>query len=135
MSSPIEERTRAVDDSISIRIAFTDEDPDEVLSALKEAGAEDVEQVQQRGLTGIEFVVIGVLVAKALTALVIRLAPLWKCGVLVDARGSRVRTEKNCDLPRGSVLFIGKDGAESTLHEPSEPELKSLIGRLLSGAS
>lgn len=49
-----------------------------------------MEQVNQRGFTGVEVVIVGILLANALTNLVIRLSPLWKCGVLVDARGSRV---------------------------------------------
>ena len=44
-----------------------------------------------------------------------------------DARKSKVVTEKNCDLPRGTVLFIGPEGVQSKLHEPSELEVKSLL--------
>jgi hypothetical protein len=54
--------------------------------------------------------------ADSLANLIIRLSPLWKCGVIVDARGARVLTKKDCDLPKGTVLVIAPDGTESKLH-------------------
>jgi hypothetical protein len=124
-----------MDKSLRVDVAFRDEAPEEVISVLNELGAHDVEEVRQRGLTGFEFVIVCILVSQALANLVIRLLPLWKCGVVVDARGSRVVTEKNCDLPRGRVLVIKSDGTASELHEPSELEIQSLIGDVGSESS
>ena len=117
--------------SLKVDISFTDEAPEEVLRILDSLGAEKVKQVSQRGLTGVELVIVCVLIAEGLANLVIRLSPLWKCGVVVDARGSRILTKKNCDLPQGTVLVIAPDGTESKLHQPSEIEIKSVLEALV----
>jgi hypothetical protein len=122
-----------MDNPLNVDVSFKDEAPEEVMAILNEIGAEQVEQVQQRALTGVEFVVLAILAANALANLVIKLLPLWKCGVVVDARGPRVLTRKNCDLPRGTVLVIHKDGTETKLHKPSGLELASLISKLFPG--
>lgn len=120
-------------DQLSIDVTFRDEDADEVVSLLDELGGQDVERVKQRGMTGIEILVVVVLASQALANLIIKLIRLWKCGLVVDVRGPRVSTEKNCDLPRGSVLVISPDGTETKLHEPSQLELDSVIKAALSG--
>ena len=121
-----------MDKSLEIDVSFRDEALEEVISILEEVGAQNIKEVKQRGFTGVEIAVVGALVSSALANLVIRLLPLWKCGVIVDARGSRVLTEKNCDLPRGTVLVISPDGTESKVHEPSELQMKSLLKELVS---
>jgi phosphoribosyl-dephospho-CoA transferase len=112
---------------LNIDVSVMDESPDEILTALKEAGAENVKEVKQRGFTGIEIVLVGTLLANALANLIIRLTPLWKCGVVVDARGSRILTKKDCDLARGVVLVISPDGTQSKFHQPAEADSGSLI--------
>ena len=87
------------------------------LHRLKEVGATDVEELKQRGITGVDFVILGVLVVSTVSRLAIKFIRMWKCGVIVDTRGSKVVVEKNCDLPRGSVLLIKADGTEATLRK------------------
>ena len=80
--------------SLIVDISFEDEASEDIIVALKDIGGENVQQVRQRGFTGIETVIAAVLVVTALTDLVIRLSRLWKCGIIVDARGSRILTKK-----------------------------------------
>ena len=125
-----------MDKPLEIEISFQGEDVKEVISALEEVGAEDIEEIKQLRMTGVvEIAVVGVIVVYALTNLLIKLLRLWKCGVVVDARGTTIFTEKNCDLPRGSVLIISSDGTESQLNEPSELQINDLISQLIESDS
>lgn len=119
--------------SLIVDISFEDEASEDIIVALKDIGGENVQQVRQRGFTGIETVIAAVLVVTALADLVIRLSRLWKCGIIVDARGSRILTKKDCDLPRGSVLIIAPDGTETKLNEPSQGEIDKLLSKLVEG--
>ena len=124
-----------MDKALDIKVSFQDEDPQEVISALQEVGAEDIAEIKQFGMTGIEIAVVGVLVAYALTNLIMKLLQLWKCGVIVDARGTQILTKKNCDLPSGTVLIISLDGTETKLHEPSELQINDLISEIFKGSA
>jgi hypothetical protein len=124
-----------MDQTLKLDISFEDEAPDDLLAILADVGAQDIKQVRQRGFTGIEIVIVGILVANALANLTIRLSRLWKCGVVVDARGPRVLTKKNCALPRGTVLVINRKGTELKLHEPSELQQETLLKHLAQGAA
>jgi hypothetical protein len=114
-------------DSFSVKIVFLDEEPSDVRSALEEAGAADVRPMEQRGLTGLEIVYLAVLAATGLILLIERTMRMWKCGVVVDARGTRVLVEKSCDLPRGTVLVISPDGVETKLIEPTSKQLNDYL--------
>ncbi len=120
-----------MDNGLDLELSFADEDAQKVLSILNQAGAADVQEVKQFGAVGIEFLVIAIIAAQALANILIKLLPLWKCGVVVDARGPRVLTKKNCDLPRGHVLVFTKDGTQYKLHHPSEFDLTALIEKAL----
>jgi len=122
-------------DQFQVKITFQDEAPQEVRSALEAVGAADVEERQQRAILGAEWILLGVLAASALAGLVARIARLWKCGAVVDARGPKVLVEKNCELPRGTVLVITPDGTESKLHQPSNQELNELIKTFAAGGA
>ena len=115
---------------IEVDISFKDENVSEIIFSMQEAGVENVEEVKQRGLMGSEIILFGVIAATAIANLIIRLLPLFKCGLIIDARGEKILTEKSCDLPQGTVLVIGPDGTQSKLHEPSELEIGSLIEKL-----
>jgi hypothetical protein len=120
---------------LEIEVQFGDETPQDVFSALKEANARDVKELKQKGMIGVDMVILGVILANALTGLVAKLLRLWKCGVVVDARGSKVVVEKNCDLPRGGVVVVKPDGTEVTLNEVTETQLQDLIGKFGSANS
>jgi len=113
--------------SFRVEVSFKDEVPNTVSALLKEVGATNVKQVEQRGFTGVEIVFIGMVIADTLANLVIKLTPLWKCGVVVDARGSTVLTKKDCNLPRGTVLVLSPDDTKAELHQPSEIDIQSVI--------
>ncbi len=117
-------------DALEVKILFDDEAPQGVTAALKEVGATDIEEVRQRGFIDAGIVILAVIAIQALANLIISLVSLWKCGVMVDARGDKVHVEKNCDLPRGSVLVIDRDGTKSTLERPSEVQMKGILDAL-----
>jgi hypothetical protein len=112
---------------VTVDIALGQDSPSDVLALLQKLEAQNVKQVKQRTLNGIETIVAGVLLLKRLATLIVRVLPLWNCGVVVDARGSRILTEKNCDLPRGTVLVIHPDGRQSKADKPTEAEMESLV--------
>jgi hypothetical protein len=124
-----------MDTSFRVQVSFTDETPDEVLSLLEEVGATKVKQVEEHGFVEIAVVFVGILIADTLANLVIKLTPLWKCGVVVDARGSTVLTQKDCNLPRGTVLVFSPDGTKSELHQPSEIDIQSVIKAAIANKS
>jgi hypothetical protein len=115
---------------LTIEVQFGDEATEDVFSALKAVDARDVRELRQRGIAGIEVVIVTVILASALAGLIAKFARLWKCGVVVDTRKNKVVIEKNCDLPRGSVLIIKNDGTEVTLNEISEPQLQDLLEKI-----
>jgi len=129
----INKKGKTMETNLKIEVAFQDEEPDEARAALEVAGVENIQEIKQSGLTGIEIVIVGILVTNALANLVAHLWRLWKCGIIVDTRGSTVLTQKNCDLPQGTVLMISPDGVETTLDEPTDIELKTLIDALIPG--
>ena len=113
--------------TFDLDITTMDESSAEIAAALKQAGAQEVTELSERGFTGIEIVFACVLAANALANLIIRLFPLWKCGMVVDARGERVLTKKDCDLPRGTVLLISPDNTQTKFQTPTEGDLTPLI--------
>ena len=117
-------------DDIAVEITFRDEESKDVRALLEEIGATEVKENQQRGFTGIEWIYAAILALSMLVSLVAKVRRLWQCGVLVDARGKKVSVEKNCDLPRGTVLVLKKDGTESKLHEPTDQELEDVLKKL-----
>lgn len=116
-----------MDSELEIKVSFQDEVVEEVVSVLKKVGAKDIEQIKKLGMAGIDDVVLCVVVIYALTDFIFKLSNLWKCGVVVDARRKRILTEKNCDLPRGTVLVISPDGTKSKLFKPSKFQISELF--------
>jgi hypothetical protein len=112
---------------LEVEITFRDEEPRALHAKLEEAGATDIQEAQQKGIVGIGSLYLAILGLGGLVSLVYAIVRLWSCGVIVDARGAKVLIEKNCDLPRGTVLVISKDGTKSELHEPSAEQLNQLI--------
>jgi hypothetical protein len=111
----------------NIDLSLESEDPEIIRKMLEEAGARNVSQVSERGLTGVEITLLAIMAIQALANLIIRLSPLLKSGIIVDVRGSKVRIRKDKALPRGDVLVITKKGEKSTLHQPSEAKISTLL--------
>ena len=109
---------------------FTDEETEALTTMLTEADATSVDQIEQRGLTGVELIIFAVLATRAASEIISKLSRLWKCGVVVDTPGTRIVTEKNCDLPRGDVMIISGDQDRVTLHEPAKSDIESLLRSL-----
>jgi hypothetical protein len=121
--------------SRDVEIVFADEELEAVRAILEEEGAEQVSEVEESDLLPAVAIVIAASIALiALCNIVIKLSRLWACGVVVDARGTIIHTEKNCDLPRGDVLVFSQDGTKHTLHEPKEADLRSVIEAAVGGA-
>lgn len=101
----------------------------EVLTGLLEgAGAADVEALEDEGFLPLAGVlVVAVIAVSALANVVMMVLRLWKTGVVVDARGSVVRTQKDAALPRGTVLVLTKAGTRHELSEPSALDIASLL--------
>jgi hypothetical protein len=114
---------------LKLKVSLDDEPTQGVLDALHEAGATDVQPVEQLGALGLATVVLAVLVVDALASLVARLVRLCKAGVVVDARGSRVVITKDPSLPAGSVLLLSKDGTKLTLDKVSDLKLADLLAK------
>ena len=112
---------------IQVELTFKGESQAEAQELLAEAGASEVDSRGGRGFTGIETVLIGMLLADGITRLVSRLARSWRCGVVVVVAidGKKVSTEKNCDLPRGTVLMVHPDGTQVSMQEPTEAQVSS----------
>lgn len=112
---------------IEMELAFRGESAEETKSLLAEAGAGSVETRPAMGLTGIEEFFFFSMVFEGMAKLITSLVRLWKCGVVVvvEADGKKISTEKNCDIPRGSVLLVHPDGTQVTLQEPTEPQVGS----------
>jgi hypothetical protein len=113
---------------LAVDVALGNEAPDQVLAILRDVGARNVQQIEQRGLGGVETVVAAIILAKGLGNLVVRLLPVWNCGLVLDARAERILTEKNCDLPKGTVLVISADGKRAAMQQPSAAQVESLVG-------
>jgi len=116
-----------MEDRFEVELTFKGESESEAQALLAEAGAQNMETRQSRGFTGIEIVILGLLLADGVAKLIAKLARTWRCGVMVTVSpgGKKVKTEKNCDLPRGSVLLIHPDGTQVTLTEPANGEISS----------
>lgn len=111
----------------SVEVALGTDKPDAVLAMMQEVEARNVRQLNDRGLGGVDTVVAGVLVAKGFANLVVRLLSIWQCGVQVDARVNLITTEKNCELPRGTMLILNRDGSRSRTEQPSAAQIQSLV--------
>jgi hypothetical protein len=116
-----------VPSDVSIDLFLEGEDTAAMRKMIEDSGAGQISQVSERGLTGIEECLFAIMAVQALANLIIRLLPLMKSGVIVDARGSKVRIRKDRSLPNGSVIVIAKSGEKSTLHEPSEVTISNLL--------
>jgi hypothetical protein len=124
-----------MDNGLNLELTFADEDTPEVLSILKEAEAKNVKSVRQSGAVGIETLILAIIAAQAIANVLVKILRVWKCGIVVDARGPRVLTKKNCDLPRGSVLVFTKKGEQLRLDQPTDFDLKGLIDKALAKSS
>jgi hypothetical protein len=111
-----------------VEFVFSEEETEQLVAILAEACADDVEEIAEQDFLPIVGVVVAAAIGLgALSNVVLKLLRVWKCGVVVDARTSVIRTEKNCDLPRGSVLVFTSAGTQHTLHEPTEADIAALI--------
>ena len=109
---------------LDIQLSFSDEDAEQATKLLHEVGASGVGRAQQRGMAPLDVVLIASIAVQTLATLVIKLLPLWKCGVVVDARGSKIVTRKDCKFPRGSVVVITKKGTQVKIDKPAGFELE-----------
>lgn len=116
------------DDIKQFRLSFQDEDLDAVLAAVKEAGATDAEAQSTRGMSGIELAVIGAIAVPTIVNLIIAIADRWSCGVRVDTRTGSLIGEKDCTIPRGSVLVITEN--DSQLHRADKMSMPGFEGLL-----
>jgi hypothetical protein len=115
-------------DERDVEFAFEGEDLEELRVILQEEGAAEIGEADDSELLpGILIVVGAVIAVVALANVVIKLSRLWKHGIIVDARTDVIRTQKDPDLPRGTVIVLERDGTKHTLHEPSEVELQGII--------
>lgn len=107
--------------NLAVEFTFAEEDPQTVAAALAEEGASEVDEITDAGiLPVVALVVVAVIAMDGLVNVVLRLLRVWKCGMTIDTRGNTVRTEKNCDLPRGSVTIISDKKTTVTVKEPSD---------------
>jgi len=118
-----------VDQELKVELSFSNEDVKETIDGLIVAGGKNVKEVRELGMTGIELTVVAVMAMQALVSAVVKLTQLWKCGLVVDARGSKVIVTKNCDLQPSAVLILSKDGTQVKLDRPTGFDLDAAIQR------
>jgi hypothetical protein len=122
--------------TLELDVTFTprdEKDETETLAALESGGAKEVRRLEERGLTGVEIALIAIVSVNALVSVIARLSRQWRAGVIVDARGSKVRTTRDPGLPGGVVIVVEKDGTKHQLHEPQDKDLTSILVRLAGG--
>jgi hypothetical protein len=115
---------------LATRISFKNEDANEVERLIAELQGVDKETIPGKGLVDPATLILVLFTATALVNLVITISRMWKCGIIVDCRDKEITTQKNCDLPRGQVLVITKEGEKVTLDNPSEADLKPFVEKL-----
>lgn len=114
---------------LSVELSVDSEEAESAAELLRSEGGEEVEELEEAGiLPGALVVVVGLIAVSGLANVIIRLSRAFACGTIVDARGDPVRTTKDPNLPKGTVVVIAADGSQATVHEPSEVDLKDLIG-------
>jgi hypothetical protein len=122
--------------TLELDVTFTprdENDEKETQVAVESGAAGEVRRLEERGLTGVEIALIAIVSVHALAGVITRLSRLWHVGVIVDARGSKVRTTRDPNLPRGDLIVILKDGTKHEIHEPKEQDLTSILARLAGG--
>ena len=113
---------------LSVEFAVDAEDAEATASALADEGGADVEELEEAGiLPAALVVVIGIIAVSGLANVVMRLSRAFACGVVIDTRGETVRTRKDGNLPRGTVVVLTRAGEEATLYEPSQVEIADVI--------
>jgi hypothetical protein len=122
-----------MEQGIDVDVVFDDEDSADVVALLNEVGATNVKDDAPHAFTGAEILIVGIVLAQALVTLVTRIARIWKCGVILDARTSPVTVQKNCDVPRGTMVIVKGDGSEVTLDKPSEEDVTAILKGWLPG--
>lgn len=121
--------------ALDLDVTFTPQDEDdekETLATVESGATGRVRRLQERGLTGVEIALIAIVSVQALTSIIARLSRQWHAGVIVDARGSKVRTIRDPNVPRGTVIVILMDGTKHEIHEPKEEQLTSILAQLAS---
>jgi hypothetical protein len=113
-------------EGLKVDIHLEDDPPDPVKAVLTQVDARDIHVVNKSGLSGVETVVAAILLAKGLANLVVKLLPMSKCGMVVDARATPILIEKNCDLPGDTVRVINPDGTRKSLLRPSARQIQDL---------
>jgi hypothetical protein len=107
---------------VDVRIELgEDDDAEAVVTRLSAEGGAFAEEESLTAVVAGAIAVVGL--AKALKG-------LWddfRCGVIIDARGSSVIVRKDAALPRGSVVLINKAGEESRVDQPDAESLNDLI--------
>jgi hypothetical protein len=115
-----------MDRAVELEILFRDERVEDLKSVLTDSGAAGIQSRSERGWAELEWVLGCTIALSTLANLVIRLLPLWKCGVIVDARGAKISVQKSCDVPAGSVLAFTQ-GGEMRFYKPTTLEINSLL--------
>lgn len=117
---------------IEIDVSLASEDERTTIRRdLEEQGAEDIQQPREGGMTGIEFAILALVSVQALVFIVTKLSRLWSCGVTIDARGRKVKTVKDPNLPEGHFVTIAHEGTKVEIHEPSPANLTGAIQALV----
>jgi len=120
---------------LTIELSFADEPVAEMKAMLEKGRASEIEIEDQRGVAGALCVIICIVAVEVLVDIVTKLLRLWRCGVIVDARGPKVLVEKNCNLPLGTVWFIAPNGSKTIFDKPSELQLDTLLKILVSSGN
>jgi hypothetical protein len=117
---------------------------EETLAALRDApGGADAQLVDKtEGEEGILPVVPLIIIAAVLGAVALgKFIENWVChqrrrGMIIDARGAKLRIVKDADLPGGEVLIFAKDGSSKEVNVcDDKTEISALVSALDAGAT
>ena len=108
--------------------AGDEERADQVAKEVREAGGKAEVRGQGDG-TDFAFipVILGAIALVALAHVIKNLVDDLQVGVVVDARGEKVVTTKDKNLPRGTVLVRSKNGESATLEQPDKETLAEAV--------
>jgi len=113
---------------LKFELSFQDEEVSQTIEALNRTGATNIKEEKQRGAVVIGTTIVAYLAtAIASVPVVIALSRLWKCGVIVDVRKTKIKTTKDCKLPRGVLIIVSEGGTKVQLDKPTAANLQAAI--------
>lgn len=72
-------------------------------------------------------IILGAIALVGLVHVIKNLVDDFQVGIVIDARGEKIVTKKDNNLPRGTVLVLSKDGESVKLEQPDKETLADAV--------